>query len=78
MSGAGGVRFFYSYVFDNLAGFQAGSAHGDPFRLAIDQGADRLKIGIKTSLSSIVSVGDIVTGSRFLSAYFTNFCHFSS
>ena len=57
----------------NLAGFQAGGADLYLLGDAVDQGADRLQVGIPASIGKIMGVGYIMTESRRLAADFTYF-----
>ena len=59
----------------DLAGLQAGGAHVDALRGALDDSAHALDVGIKTTLGASVRVGDVVTEAGSLAAHITDRCY---
>src|SRR5580698_6871363 len=59
----------------DLSTLDAGCAHTQPFRGAVDQRFDRLQVHIPAPARHVVSVRDVIAELRTLAADITNLCH---
>ena len=59
----------------NFAGLQAAGANLDALASTVDQGADRLQIGIKAAAGFVICVGNVIAELRAFAAEFTTISH---
>ena len=68
-------RFATPHVLCHFASAKTFCADRKPFRFAVNQSTHLLKVGIPAPFGGIIGVRDVISESRFLTAYFTHFGH---
>jgi hypothetical protein len=72
------LKFNRRWLFGDLTGFDAPGAYFHPLGTTVNFYPYSLKVRLEPSQCFVMGVADIMTDSRFFSAYFANLCHFSS